>query len=364
MYSEYPLENWKFLKKYRHDFGKLGSVNFLDITDELVDSTCAKNSALCDYLSYGGTRVSQYLSVWKKYPHVENLVRQKHVVLLDDLFKYAGDNEFSPYLFAHDNVLNLKEKKPDRMLGISKLERYSTKYGRTWFDFFKKAKEEYGYVLSEKELATAKEINLFWVPRLCDKVHPAKLIEYLEKQRKITPHLTVRDMVDYYNMVEEYYGELPSSMLLPNNLMKAHDDINERIETRKNEALVAGFKKQFERYKSYTFESDGLVIMPCKKQAELINEGKLLNHCVARYAESHANNKCCIFFIRRAEDLDVPYYTLELIDGKVNQKRGKNNCIATPEINLFVQKWLEKIKTLRRKKSARNRNQTAEPAHA
>ena len=49
-----------------------------------------------------------------------------------------------------------------------------------------------------------------------------------------------------------------------------------------------------------------------------------------------------IFFIRRKEEPEKPYYTLEW-HGKVVQCRGSHNCDMTPEVKAFVQIFQEKM---------------------
>lgn len=49
-----------------------------------------------------------------------------------------------------------------------------------------------------------------------------------------------------------------------------------------------------------------------------------------------------IFFIRKKEEPDKPYYTLEW-RGKVIQCRGSHNCDMTSEVRAFVQIFQEKM---------------------
>lgn len=49
-----------------------------------------------------------------------------------------------------------------------------------------------------------------------------------------------------------------------------------------------------------------------------------------------------IFFIRKKEEPDKPYYTLEW-RGKVIQCRGSHNCNMTSEVKAFVQIFQEKM---------------------
>ena len=89
------------------------------------------------------------------------------------------------------------------------------------------------------------------------------------------------------------------------------------------------------------------MITACPDEEQLINEGEKLDHCVATYADSHAEGKTAIFFIRHIEAPDTPFYTLELDEKtyRVRQNRGSHNCARTPEVKAFEEKWLAYLKT-------------------
>ena len=49
-------------------------------------------------------------------------------------------------------------------------------------------------------------------------------------------------------------------------------------------------------------------------------------------------------FIRKAENPDLPYYTLELSPkGDIVQCRGNHNCDMTDEVKAFVKLWHETV---------------------
>lgn len=75
---------------------------------------------------------------------------------------------------------------------------------------------------------------------------------------------------------------------------------------------------------------------------ELKKEGEALHHCVGTYMERVRKGETMIFFIRRKEEPEKPYYTLEW-HGKVVQCRGSHNCDMTPEVKAFVQIFQEKM---------------------
>ncbi len=63
---------------------------------------------------------------------------------------------------------------------------------------------------------------------------------------------------------------------------------------------------------------------------------------MAGYARDHAGGKTAIFFIRRADRPQEPWFTLELDEKRleVRQNRGLRNCDPSEEVRSFVAQWL------------------------
>lgn len=59
---------------------------------------------------------------------------------------------------------------------------------------------------------------------------------------------------------------------------------------------------------------------------------------------NYAAGDTSIFLIRKRENVNHPYYTLELKRNEVIQLRGKNNCRPTDSVVAFVNKWAKKNK--------------------
>lgn len=97
-----------------------------------------------------------------------------------------------------------------------------------------------------------------------------------------------------------------------------------------------------------------------RTEEELIDEGSALHHCVGTYGATVARGDSCIFFIRRADAPDTPWYTLqvELKTVKELQNHGLRNCPPTKEVQEFVDRWLEHVRQLKRA-GAKTKKETA-----
>lgn len=106
------------------------------------------------------------------------------------------------------------------------------------------------------------------------------------------------------------------------------------------------FKKlQKDRVEKYEYEDDKFCIRMPKEPTDLITEGSVLSHCVGGYVDQHATGKTDIIFLRHKEYENIPFYTIEIHEGRVVQIHGKNNRWLgnNPEAIPFVYEWLNKI---------------------
>jgi hypothetical protein len=158
---------------------------------------------------------------------------------------------------------------------------------------------------------------------------------------------------DYWNMARALNMDLEDSQVKwPKNLTQAHDRAVERYQRQKDERLEENFVRRREELEKFAWSADGILIRPCADQEELQREGKELHHCVATYAERHADGTSAIFFIRRASEPDKPWFTLELDEKRltVRQNRGLRNCDRTPEIQAFENAWLAWLRAGKKRK--------------
>lgn len=172
-----------------------------------------------------------------------------------------------------------------------------------------------------------------------------KAVKYLDKQEE-----TIYTLCDYWRDCEKLKLDLKrEDILLPPNLAQAHQRTNEALaearrqkeleETRRTQEEFGKRLKKLER--DFNFESSGLLIRPARSHAELIDEGSALHHCVATYAKKHLSGQTVIFFIRKKNEPDKPFYTLEYNPKteSIVQCRGLHNCGKTPEVEAFVDAW-------------------------
>ena len=87
----------------------------------------------------------------------------------------------------------------------------------------------------------------------------------------------------------------------------------------------------------------GLLLVVPKDADEIKAEGAALHHCVGTYVERVAKGETNIFFVRKEEEPDVPFFTMEYKNGQVVQCRGSHNCGMPSNVKSFVNEFQKKM---------------------
>lgn len=150
---------------------------------------------------------------------------------------------------------------------------------------------------------------------------------------------------DYLEQSAEYYGKVKEKY--PKSLDTAHQIISKKV--REKARMGEGFSL-FEEIMSesedfsYHNNIDKFLIRMPEKAIELIDEGEYLCHCVASYVEKVNNGDCTVVFMRKSEEPDVPYLTIEILpDRSVPQVEGMNKRSELTEDEIkFIKNWTKR----------------------
>jgi hypothetical protein len=368
MYSKFMssyswLSRWEYTQRFIDVFGEYSKAEIVEAKPIIVERTDCAHSALAEYLgSAGPSDPVHYMKLWFKHPNVENLVRQKLSNYVSAVIERSNEYSYSyrSRVFNIKNTeryINWSEVKPGAMLGLSKDElEIAKKVSFDALEFYRVIKERLGLRLDVIMLDRIKRYNynsvrsMVLAPVYVDSVPLVHLINYLDKQIELSGRgvlINIDYIKDYWRGCQKVYGKVPKEITYPKDLIRAHDDILDRVKEKEDEELRVNFSNRFAELSKMAYQSEaiGLMIRPAETQGELIKEGKMLVHCVAGYAKSHAEGSTSIFFIRKISEPDIPFYTLEYKNGKVNQNRGYKNADRTAEVRAFEKEWLEHIKS-------------------
>ena len=87
------------------------------------------------------------------------------------------------------------------------------------------------------------------------------------------------------------------------------------------------------------YEDDNYVIYPVSSIKDLVEESRQQKNCVRTYCERIADNECQIYLMRKKEDINKSFVTIEIHDNKIVQARLKYNEIPSEDIYKILKDW-------------------------
>ena len=359
---------WRQRKQFEDVYGRAKLIVPWD--KSLLEGTTAENSKLDLYQTEKrGRELVSYLALWRRRPHVENLLVQGCGNLVRTWIKKEMNSGYYHGGIPKLEEVNWKEKRPAQMLGLTKDEFRQMKQAH-WsaedLGKYKLVRDSGVPVRLPQDMELLKKVENYDCSRILEEAPKSdfwRTVRYLVKQKE--HWYTLRD---YRNMAQNAGRDMTDNLVQwPRNLTAAHNRyVEERralmerqdAERRTKEAERRAMERA-ERHYLFTqraaalewlfFEAAGLLIRPCANEDELIQEGHELHHCVSSYAKSHAEGKTAILFIRQAKAPDKPFFTLEFDEKNLTvvQNRGLRNCDRTPEVAAFEKAWLEQVRQIK-----------------
>lgn len=153
---------------------------------------------------------------------------------------------------------------------------------------------------------------------------------------------------DYLTFAQELKYDLTrDDVIFPKDLEKAHGQANANITVKKDEKAFEKYKKRYEKLQNLYEYSDGTycIVIP-RGINDIIEEGKILHHCVKGYASRHIEGKTTILFMRRCNRPNTRLITIEVNDSgkRIIQNRGECNRSLTKDEQAFVDEWIAWVK--------------------
>jgi len=294
------------------------------INSELLLKT--KKYKYCAYRNGIMSNVVDYLNLYAKYPGLELMSKLGIKPSVSLLKKAEKDKIFCKFLYSNNYEIDIYNFNVKEIL-YAYNHNVSLFYARRYFEIVNYFKNDY----LEKFLVERKDK----IKKYCLRVG-VDLCIYL----------------DYYNACKSLKLDmLNSKNMFPIDFRRMHDlRINQYSSLKEKENLVnmKKFYKNFEKVSAeYSFlnMNGKYVIFVAPTIDSLKVEGSVLRHCVGRfgYDKKMSDKKSLILFIRRLDNIDKPFVTMEysLIDNKILQLYGYGDSKPDDEVVKFSQHWLE-----------------------
>ena len=121
------------------------------------------------------------------------------------------------------------------------------------------------------------------------------------------------------------------------------------VDKRLNEVKerFSNIRKQYRKLRNrYYYEDEKFLIRPARSAEEIVEEGRILHHCVGgdNYLRKHNEGESYILMLRQQEGPEIPYITVEISEknDKIMQWYGAHD--KKPD-KKNMQKWIDSYVT-------------------
>lgn len=278
----------------------------------------------------------KYLAVWEYLPQMEQIWKSGLSKLTAECFR-SCDRVRSMVLYPEKRGLI-------RALGLDtqKFQRLRQMDGDTdalgWLQLEKKTGKPVDNALLrwfEKHRISARDI-LFIV----DRMSPVQVRNYLQKQKVHFDNSCRQALTtwqDYLAMAEKLHIDTSDEIIYrARKLRQRHDELVLQCEKGNLQSQAEAMEKKYphvngickEIQEKYAYADEAYTIIAPSNVLDILTEGRMLHHCVGndgageRYYDRMERRESFILFLRRTDEPEDPYYTLEIEpDGTVRQKR-------------------------------------------
>lgn len=194
-------------------------------------------------------------------------------------------------------------------------------------------------------------------------------MNYIERQRKEqykgkSVKQVIAQYEDYMSMCDKLHKDTTDEMIYrPRELKRRHDEAVAEIERLNAQLKADEYSKKFGEAEKvlglirekFEYVGDGFFIKVPEKIVDIVSEGNYLHHCAGatdRYFDRIKSNETYICFLRKVEEPDIPFYTIEVEPGgTIRQHRGMYD--EEPELDKvkpFLREWQKEIRKRMSKK--------------
>ena len=296
-----------------------------------------RQTGLAEWIrSHPVTDPEKYLAVWKRVPKMEQIWKAGLQRLTKECFHNCDS--------VRKLVLCPSEPGLIRALGLdtAKFRRLRQLDGDTetlaWLQLEKRTGQRITDDMlrwSKKEQISAKDLVF-----IADRMSLVQIKNYLERQKEYfdgSCQQALTTWQDYLAMAERlHYDTSDEIVYRVRKLRQRHDELVLQSEAGSLEEQASKMAAKYphvnaicvELQEKYAYSDDDYTVLAPQDIFEIIKEGRMLHHCVGndgageRYYDRMERRESFIMFLRRTEEPNDPYYTLEIEpDGTVRQKR-------------------------------------------
>lgn len=308
------------------------------------------------YGSRNGMSVTRYLTLVSRYPVIEKIVKIGYAAMVSHSINACQtDPAYTGFIEMVDGKNTIDEAFgfPVKMANAVKHKISSLSdvyYFRGLYQLDKTA-DYADYIYAKDNRFTSVDV----VFNLLKNINLKSIHAYMEGVRVhqcFRPDEAFGFWRDYLSTCKDLGMDVNDKQVkFPNSLKREHDKaIAKRsfvYDEEKNNAFMAQTSRCQELYGHETKE---FTIRAPKDTKELFEEGRILSHSVGSYTDIISKGDTCIMFVRRTDDPDTPWYTLEINEKlmKIPEIKGYCNRLVDEEMEVplckFLVRWADRNK--------------------
>ena len=295
----------------------------------------------------------EYLAVYNRFPRIEQFVKAGLTGMVKESMRSTYDCEQA--------ICNKQAGSLKKALGLNGPQFKRLRENNGTLDFLR---------WLQFEALTKAEIPDKVIRWMCEhKVEPpdiefiigrmnvVQVYNYMRRQMFVY-RMNAREMLttwqDYLNMAAGFHYNVNDEIVYRTaKLKKRHDELVRRSNHRDTVSRAGQLLQKFPHVdeicktlsEKYEYAGDVYTILAPKSIVDIIEEGDALHHCIAssdRYIERIERNESYLLFLRKTNDTQEPYYTMEVEpNGTVRQIRtmyDKQNK-DIDEARAFLREW-------------------------
>lgn len=304
-----------------------------------------------------------YIAIYKDKPYMERIAKAGLYQLCLDFIDQNNHYYFYADKFISDEATNGELHK---LLQIDKqlLKRLRSANGGIAYLEWLQYEKARNRCISDKTISwfTDNHIKPDSIKFITDRMSENKICKYMKQQvllSKEKAKFILDTWQDYLEMAKRLNINVAQEInYKPRYLVDKHNECIEKIGSADTARAANEISAQYPDVDNicqsivdkYEFAGEKFTVVVPKRIEDILNDSNELNHCVSRspdrYFERIQNRESYILLLRKSNNLDKPYYTLEVEpNGTVRQTRTKHNTQGKDigEIKEFLIFWQKEI---------------------
>lgn len=321
-----------------------------------MKDTMFQYSALKEYAAVvGKVNPIEYFERYEQTPQIEMLVKLGLLDVVNELVNYrygivADENARQPDTFLGIRKERVKQlikwKGSIRVLKVMQTEK---RMGQTWTEeqIEKLAETQLSY--GQIETAT-KYMSLQKLMNRIEKYSGCQFTTACSSAEQVIRD-TANTYMDYIGMRLALGYDMNNTVYQqPRDLRAAHDKMVQESNKEKMDERIREVEQKYSNIRSnyrklrniYFYEDDAYMIRPARSAKEIVEEGRILHHCVGgdNYLRKHNDGRSYILMLRFKDKTEEPYITVEISSNKPEIIQWYGERDRKPDAK-NMQKWLK-----------------------